>query len=371
MKGLDFNALDNYSYDIIPGFVDKDLVDNQTKKIVDDLIDRYRHQIFSLILYKLTHLKFQPAEAKKIWQGIISHMHRLNKFLRRNVGIHVATMDYLANIVSKHIKTPVIIDGNYLLDMAKKILIDDVTGLYNINFYEKKIKEEIAESVRNQNPLSLVVINLDSFQKIIENWGLDQANQILKETARVIEKSIRVSDVAIRYESGEFILLLPNTTKKDAFLVAEKIREKVSVYTREKITVSGGVATFLIDTKKDALELYMIAKSALYRAKYEGKNKVCNYPHERREFKRIPVTGQSKVYMHFIRPAGLNKKLNTIKDISKGGISFLLNDVPLNKLDSVEGFVKKDHHQIKFYGQVAWSEKVDENIYGIGVKFLY
>ncbi|MBU1078464.1 MAG: GGDEF domain-containing protein, partial [Spirochaetes bacterium] len=345
---LDFNKAEELDNNIIEGFIDKSFVNKETQKKIDHLIDKYSKNIFSLIIYKVTGLKLTPSESKEIWSGIIAHKYHLKKSLRRDPGIYVSAVDFLVNMSSRHIKSPVVIDEKYFNNLKMNILVDDITGLYNANFFNKRIKEEISESKRYKSPLSLLVVDIDDFSKINEYMGVDEGNNILKDVGNCIQTSVRSSDVAIRYEGGKYTVILPHTGKKDALIVGEKLRIMVSnLKSSKKITISGGVATFLVDTKKDAAELFNIANSALYRAKYEGKDRICDYPQEQRKFRRIPITEKLSIKIKIIKPALLQQKIKKIKNISKGGLAFYIEDIQLNKTDYIEGTITQTSSEIK------------------------
>lgn len=370
-SSIDFSAAENITENVINGFIDKDLVDRDTQKAVDGLIEKHGKRLFSLIVYKLTNLEYQPAKAKELWDGIVSHRFHLNKLLRRDMGVYVAAMDYLINISNKFIKKPVIIDESYLLSIKKNILVDSHTGLYNISYFRKRIKEETAKARRHNTPLSMLIVDIDDFRKINEYMGKEDAEGILNEIITNIKLSIRTGDIFIRSDQGEFIIILPHTPNKEALLVGEKLREKIeSLQLKKKVTISGGVATFSPDAKKENIELLDTAKSALYQAKYEGKNRICNYEAERRKFKRIPIKEDLKISINVVSPALLQPKIKNLKDISKSGISLYVEDIQLNKMDSIEGFIQKDNNLIKFNGQVVWSSKMNDNTYEVGIRFL-
>ncbi|MBN1897721.1 MAG: diguanylate cyclase [Spirochaetes bacterium] len=371
MKNPNFALSDTLSYDIILGLVDKDLVDKETRKKVNTFIERYGQKIFSIVIYKLTNLQFQPDEAKRIWEGIIDNLHRLNKFLRRDVGVYVAAVDFLVNIKGKFIKDPVIIDEKYLEEMIKNVLIDDITSLYNATYFNKRMKEEIASAKRYNLPVSLLILSIDDFDKITEYMGMNESHAILKLCAQTIRKSIRSSDIPVRYNMGEFFILLPKTPKINASIVADKIRSQLDkISYNGKLNISMGMATYLTDTKKDTSELVHLARLTMHRASIEKTYEDDQSVQERRKFKRIMIDKKVNMAIVVTHPGDLNETIQRLKDISKGGIGLLLNSGTLKESDHLQGIVKKDNKELKFDGQVAWIEKEDNGLYSVGVKFL-
>lgn len=368
---LDLSDADNLTNEILQGFVDSKLVDKETQKNIDKLITKHGKNIFPLLIYKLTSIEFPPAKAKEIWEGIIGHLEHLNKLLRRNVGLLVALSDYIANIGHKFIKFPIIIDNDTLLLIKKNLLVDIESGFYNFNYYSKRIKEEVAKAKRYNEPLSILMLDIDDVRKIKEYSGTDEANIMIKLVGDNVKTLLRTSDVIIHNDLGGYIIILPQTSKKQALIVGEKLRKKVeNLNLKNKLTISGGVATFLVDTKKDATELLNVAKSALYRAKIEGKNRICIYTDEKRKFNRIPITEQIKIDINIISPIEIQQHIKKVKDISKGGIAFYIENVKLNPMEFVKGSIIRDNNEIKFVGQIVWVSKIEENLSEIGIKFL-
>lgn len=368
MKDINYELAESISNEMIQGFVDKTLIDKNTQRLIDKIIEKQGKKIFSLIIYKLTHIKLQPTKAKEMWEGIVSHMNRLNKMLRREVGINVASMDYMVNMASNKIQAPVLVDETYLSEIKKNIVIDNTSGLYNANYYSTRLNQELSESKRYQTPFSLIIININQLARIHNYEGLEAVEDIIEETGKIIKKLIRLSDIGIRYKEDEFIILLPNTSKRGALVMANKLRLMLSEYIFNKqLTLDVGLATFLVDTKKDGVELYTIAKATQRTLKFDN---LTGSVKERRKFQRIPMSQQLNINVSIINPPFLNDKIKKLNNISKGGISFHINDLQLKEKDFIEGFVKRDNQEIKFTGQVMWTDKASNGSYAVGVKFI-
>lgn len=175
--------------------------------------------------------------------------------------------------------------------LYKQATQDELTGLYNRNFFMQRIKEEVKKAWRLRQPLSLIFIDLDHFKKVNDQFGHQVGDQLLMEFGNFIKKTIREYDIACRFGGEEFLLLLPHTKLTNAFQLAERIREKVSEATfceplkDFKVTASFGVSSLadfpealaqLDDDKVDSSveDLISWADDALYRAKNEGRNQV-------------------------------------------------------------------------------------------------
>ncbi|MGB8952806.1 MAG: GGDEF domain-containing protein [Candidatus Aminicenantales bacterium] len=159
---------------------------------------------------------------------------------------------------------------------------DGLTGLYNQPYIKARLQEEIFRSERYHYPLSLMMIDLDGFKNVNDQYGNLIGDRILREFSDYIREMIRASDVPARYGGEEFLIILPQTECLDAASVAERIRKEIAQYPfrigmpREKtchFTVSIGVySTPYYGQNVD--EVISLADAALYRAKKEGKNKV-------------------------------------------------------------------------------------------------
>ncbi|MCL5236941.1 MAG: sensor domain-containing diguanylate cyclase [Nitrospirae bacterium] len=159
---------------------------------------------------------------------------------------------------------------------------DALTGLYNRRFLEESFENLIAGVLRRGTTLGLLMCDLDFFKQTNDQYGHDVGDMVLKETSNVIRKSVRSSDLVIRFGGEEFIVLLIDTKPDDSVMVAEKIRESIEA-TKVKITgglvqktISIGVSEFPVDTQ-NFWEAIKFADVALYKAKERGRNKVLRF----------------------------------------------------------------------------------------------
>lgn len=173
---------------------------------------------------------------------------------------------------------------------------DDLTKLYRVNYFNKRIQEEIERSKRYQRPFSLLIIDVDDFKKINDTFGHPVGDEVLKKIAYLIKSNIRAADIAGRCGGEEFDVLMPETDKANALVAAERIRrtieeefsrpgrdpvephlEKIHTGKKDKIRVSTTVSIGVADYREGmkSHELIKAADEALYKAKREGKNRVC------------------------------------------------------------------------------------------------
>lgn len=161
--------------------------------------------------------------------------------------------------------------------LAQAAVTDGLTGLKNHQAFQEALHTLVQMAERLQQPLSLIMLDIDHFKQFNDTFGHPAGDELLRQVAQVLRDSARVYDVAARYGGEEFALLLPNTTLEQAVQVAERLRETIGAIANphRAITASLGVATYRGGAAPATL-LYE-ADAALYRAKRDGRNRVCVY----------------------------------------------------------------------------------------------
>ncbi len=173
------------------------------------------------------------------------------------------------------------------LKAANEILLelavhDGLTGLHNHRFFQESLAKNLALSARNGRILSLLFIDVDHFKQYNDTHGHPDGDEVLKELAKLMSSRLRTSDLAARYGGEEFVILLPETNKAGALIVAENLCRQVESQPFKcgdsqslgKITISIGLAVFP-DDATEASDLISKADRALYKAKQDGRNRVC------------------------------------------------------------------------------------------------
>ena len=154
---------------------------------------------------------------------------------------------------------------------------DEVTGLYNRRFFTIRLEEEISRHRRFNHPVSVVVLDVDAFKAVNDDFGHAVGDDTLRDIAQILMKHSRGINVVSRYGGDEFAILLVETSKAGACLYAERIREVVAKFPfshAKTVTASLGVASLPDDDAATAEELFKLADEALYVAKRSGKNQV-------------------------------------------------------------------------------------------------
>ncbi len=186
----------------------------------------------------------------------------------------------LFNSVAEHLA--VAMENARLFEKTKEMAITDgLTGLYNKRFMLEKLESEIDRAARGEHDLSFLIMDIDNFKHFNDTNGHPAGDRLLKELASIIQNSIRKTDIACRYGGEEFVVILPETQKADAKIVAEKLVKKIAEHPFEFaenqplgcVSVSMGLAAYPCDAS-DFEELIIVGDKALYTAKTSGKNRV-------------------------------------------------------------------------------------------------
>lgn len=234
----------------------------------------YKGHLYSKILLLLTHESYEENEAKSLWNNILRHLRDLNHKLGRNVGVSVATLDYLSNIRNK-LSTPVIIEEDKSEFVSSTTTKDELTGLYLRAVFDVVLEQSIEEANRDNTALCLLMIDIDDFKTINDTYGHLEGDHVLKKLGTAITDFARKMDFPARYGGEEFVIVMPNTEKKQAFKAAERIRKKVAKLTFKKIPVTISISIGLSQTSHNLNtpdKLIHAADTALYAAKDKGKN---------------------------------------------------------------------------------------------------
>lgn len=174
-----------------------------------------------------------------------------------------------------------------ILDISIK---DGLTGCYNRRKFDLDIVAEFANAKHHKKSLSMLMADIDWFKKYNDFHGHPSGDELLKKLVSVLKRNVRPLDKVYRYGGEEFAIILPGTGKIRAAYTAIRLRDLIRKECFEgeeesqpgkMLTISIGVATFPVDTK-DWAGLIKAADSALYEAKYTGRNKVSAYGREKR-----------------------------------------------------------------------------------------
>ncbi len=173
-----------------------------------------------------------------------------------------------------------LLEINSLLDLRSKQLeekskTDALTGAFNREGIEEAIRIGLWEWRSQKKPLSLIMIDIDHFKKINDQYGHAVGDNVLSTLSQLVKDHIRNNDLFARWGGEEFVLVCRNTKIEQALLIAEKTRELIASYEFSdgvRVTASFGVAT--LHAHETLEQLFSNADKALYQAKHDGRNKV-------------------------------------------------------------------------------------------------
>ncbi|MBT8101412.1 MAG: sensor domain-containing diguanylate cyclase [Gammaproteobacteria bacterium] len=163
---------------------------------------------------------------------------------------------------------------------------DVLTGWHNRRYLIVRLGEELARARRDGARLTCLMLDIDHFKRVNDNWGHAAGDSVLREIAQRIESQVRASDVAARYGGEEFVVLLPNTDADSALLLAERIRQAVSatpidLQNGESVTITASIGISEVRPAPEAEDLKTVGDSliaradvALYAAKSAGRDRV-------------------------------------------------------------------------------------------------
>ena len=168
--------------------------------------------------------------------------------------------------------------------LTEQNTIDSLTGVKNRNAFDRRLIAEGRISRRQQTPMALLMIDIDKFKNINDQYGHLTGDYSIKMIAHTLTEFLkRPTDLVSRFGGEEFAIILPSTDSEGALLVAEQIRQAISeqdiTHNGQHIplTVSIGVSADIIDSDEHPMLLLEQADKALYQAKRSGRNKVCYY----------------------------------------------------------------------------------------------
>jgi len=239
-----------------------------------ETIKNYSHDLIIKSL-KSEELIIVPLKAKDKVNGIIL----ADNFITQKP----ITKDDLRMLIMLSNQAGLAIENSQLYE---KTLItahqDSLTKLWNHGYFQYLLAVELERSKATTMPLSLIILDIDDFKIYNDSFGHQSGDTILKDIAALLKNQSRKMDYVCRYGGEEFAVILPYTDKKEAYLIAERLRENIAKHPFFKeeiqpdkiITASLGLASFP-DNGTTTSELISYSDRALYDGKHKGKNNTC------------------------------------------------------------------------------------------------
>lgn len=214
-----------------------------------------------------------PLKFKKEVLGVINFARPgVDSFAKEEIRILTLVADQIA----------LAIENAKLYTQARELSVrDDLTGLYNRRHFQTVLNMEWKRAIRFKRSLSLLMMDVDHFKEYNDTFGHLEGDKVLKEMSALLKRNLREVDTIARFGGEEFILLLPDTDKKGAIAVGEKLRRLIESTMFNKglrgITISSGISSYPEDVR-ELDDLIDHADIALYDAKDAGRNRVISYP---------------------------------------------------------------------------------------------
>lgn len=235
------------------------------KYIIPDLPDKIREEAVtnqpckSLIIIPLC-----PMNTEFGWLCVFTSRDELAE----------AETDFLS-LYAQQIEMSITITDLFLA-VKEQAVTDPLTGLYNRRHFEENLKREVTRAQRQNQPFSIIGIDLDYLKKINDQYGHAYGDLAIKTVADVLKSNARSIDLPARMGGEEFNILLPGIDSKGAMIAAERIRKTIESQKLDvigNITASIGVATFL-EHSENMEELLELTDQAMYQSKRDGRNRV-------------------------------------------------------------------------------------------------
>jgi len=242
--------------------------------LTSETIQNYKNSSIVQML-KSDELVLVPLRAKDKVNGIIAADNFITK--------KPITKDDLRMLIMLSNQAGLAIENSQLYEKTvMRVHMDSLTELWNHGYFQYLLQTELEKAKAMQAPLSLIMLDIDDFKIYNDTLGHQAGDKILKELAILLKNQSRKMDYVCRYGGEEFTIILPQTEKKEAFLIAERLRTDIGkhafsheeILPQKKFTASLGLATFPEDGYTPS-ELITASDKALYQAKHKGKNNTC------------------------------------------------------------------------------------------------
>jgi len=211
-------------------------------------------------------------------EGKIVGILYVDDFKPRLYTVHeISLLSLLSTFAAMAIEKTKLLENTRLLAIT-----DELTGLYNHRHFRQQLNIEISRAARYRRSLSLMMIDIDYFKHYNDTNGHLKGNEVLKEMGRILKEMSRDVDIVARYGGEEFSIVMPETDRRKARTLAERLRKRIESHKFEnvrkqphkKLTISIGLASYP-ENAGTAFEVIEQADKALYEAKRAGRNTVC------------------------------------------------------------------------------------------------
>jgi diguanylate cyclase (GGDEF)-like protein len=234
---------------------------------------------FRFLIHQLINKRIKGPDSKALWQSILKNKFEMEKKLCRRVGIAVAALDYFETNVSiakrpSFLQGRASVDESYAGEKANKESVLDICTPGN---HLENLKKEMFRAKRYKHSLSVVMLDVDDLQTTTADSPVDLTEEVFVIIAKIIKKTIRIVDILSYYAENRFLIILPNTNKREAAELSERIRQNICERTKRIFTRSNIAATISVGqtmTNSNSFEIMQILETALEEGKKRKYNMV-------------------------------------------------------------------------------------------------
>jgi diguanylate cyclase (GGDEF)-like protein len=214
-------------------------------------------------------------------KSLTNQVRHIREHPKGNHEIYVDSKDEMGLLAST------LNDLMHELNLARETLenltrTDHLTGLFNRRHLENEAPKLIALSERKNLSTAVVMVDIDHFKKINDTSGHKAGDEVLFRLAKILNESVRLYDIVVRYGGEEFLLLLPMSTSQESMQVAERIRLTVQdtpiSFNHEDLSITVSIGVYVAGQIHNFQDAIAHADAALYEAKNSGRNRVCLAP---------------------------------------------------------------------------------------------
>ncbi|MBU2599052.1 diguanylate cyclase [bacterium] len=246
------------------------------KKLSFELIPSKDMAIATQSQEKISSYIFVPLKENKEVVGLIN----INSF---KDYAYTAMDKKLLSIVGNQISLA--LERVKLFNQVKKSAeLDELTKLYNYRYFEKYFEKAFKDSLSLKKSLSLIIMDLDYFKKVNDEYGHAQGNKLLKTVASLIKHEVKEAGIVVRFGGDEFAIVLPKFNQEKAFILASKVKDRLNNCDYQidgknfRLSTSIGIASLPNQKIKISKELFKRADRAVYLAKEQGRDRVVTCP---------------------------------------------------------------------------------------------
>lgn len=242
--------------------------------IFDELPEDQSTLVWILVIPPVTFLTL--GRKGVYWAGGLLLLHLATVLLRPQVKLGMLVDTYLSySLISVILYFYAWMSERYREVWSNLARTDSLTGILNRPAFEEVLLREMTRAKRFNEPVSLILFDIDNFKKLNDRYGHLFGDKILKRITEIVRESIRSVDIFARWGGEEFVILLPKTRIDETRTVAEKLRKKIhSVGLGSKVGVTASFGITEMVNGDDPFRLLLKADKALYKAKTGGKNRV-------------------------------------------------------------------------------------------------